>query len=469
MEEKMDINKLDSFALLDGITDGFYLLDLDWTMIYINKAAEEMMGRKKEELIGKCIWEEIKDVTLYDHYHLTMEKQQHLNFEFYNPSTDKWFNIRTYPEPEWLSVFFIDITDDKKDSIKQDQYYQSLFTNNADAVATFDLEGNYTSMNKLSEDFAGYSKEGLLSINYKMTTIEEDKEKAIYFFNETLKGVPQTFECRALHKTGKIVPLEVTNIPISIGDEIVGVYGIAKDLTLQKMTEENVEKSEKLTLVGQLSVSIAHEIKNPLTTLKGFLQLVKETNEISPAHVDIMLSEMDRIEMITNEMLYLAKPQAVEFKFRSIKDVIDSVVMLLQSQALMKNIEIKFSYEDVSSIYCVMNQMKQVFINMVKNGIESMSQGGIIKINLLHVDKDYVLIEVIDQGCGISEELAPKIGLPFYSTKDKGTGLGMLTTYKIINDHGGSITFDSKIGEGTTFKVYLPKNPQEKNQKYDPK
>ncbi|WP_261177956.1 ATP-binding protein [Anaerobacillus sp. CMMVII] len=218
-----------------------------------------------------------------------------------------------------------------------------------------------------------------------------------------------------------------------------------------------MENSEKLSLVGQLSASIAHEIRNPLTTLKGFLQLIKSQGEFTPTYIDLMLSEMDRIESITSELLLLAKPQAIEFQEENMKDIIFDVVTLLQSQALMKNVEIIFLYEEVGSIYCVSSQMKQVFINIIKNAIEAMSEAGVIYVRLTNLDKYYILIEVIDEGCGIPEELASNIGLPFYSTKEKGTGLGMLTTYKLVNDHGGTITFDSKVGEGTTFKIQLPR------------
>ncbi|WP_216831056.1 PAS domain-containing sensor histidine kinase [Alkalihalobacterium elongatum] len=456
----MNITQLDTFDILDKITDGFYALDSNWNFIYLNSEAEKILNRSKEKLLGKCVWDEFADaidLPMYTHYLSAMESQQSVNFDFYYPSMKQWFDVRAYPSSEGLSVYFLDITDLKRKNIQRDQHYQSLFTNNLDAVYSFDLAGRYMSVNKALEKLSGYSEEDLVNQSFYSFVVEEDIQKAIYYFGEAVRGTPQTFNCKVNHKNGRVIHCKMTNIPITVEDKITGIYGICKDITLQKAAEESIEKAEKLSLVGQLSASIAHEIRNPLTTLKGFLQLIQAQEEINPVHIEILLSEMERIELITSELLLLAKPQAVELGEENIKETLNDVITLLQSQALMKNIDIVFEYDHVDAISCVNNQVKQVFINLIKNAIEAMSDGGVIKVVLFDFSQDTVLIEIVDQGCGISKELAPNIGLPFYSTKEKGTGLGMVTTYKIINDHGGKIDFESTSGEGTTFRVYLPK------------
>ena len=456
----MNIKMLDAVEILDRITDAICMLDREWKFIYLNNAAEKVIGSSKENMIGKCMWEEFPELVelpIFSHYQYALENQQPVNFDFYIPTKQQWYDIRAYPSNDVLTVYFFDITERKRSNIRTNEYYQSLFTNNPNAVYSFDLIGKYLEINKALEELIGYSEEELLSMSYHTLIVEEDLEKTKYHFREAIKGLPQNYECRVIRKSGRVIHTKVTNIPITIDNEIVGVYGIARDITLEKIAEENIEKSEKLSLVGQLSASIAHEIRNPLTTLKGFLQLIRGQNEIAPNYIEIMLSEMDRIELITSELLLLAKPQAIEFHDEQIKDILLDVVTLLQSQALMKNIDIVFNSEEVGTIFCVSNQMKQVFINIIKNAIEAMEEGGEVYVNLRNYDKYHIIIEVIDQGCGIPDELAPNIGLPFYSTKDKGTGLGMLTTYKLVNDHGGVITFVSKVGEGTTFIVKLPR------------
>ncbi|OIJ11235.1 hypothetical protein BKP37_16455 [Anaerobacillus alkalilacustris] len=456
----MEINKLDILDVLEKIKDGFYMLDFEWKFVYLNSEAEKILNRTKDNLIGKYFRDEFPEAdnsSLYTNLHLAMEKQKTSNFELYCPGIKKWFNVRIYPLNECLSVYFLDITDTKKMNIRLEQHYQSLFDNNPDAVCSFDLDGRYIKVNESLEKLTGYSETELLNKPFDPLIVKEDLQRTKEYFNRAKGGIPQTYECRIIHKSGRNIHWKVKNIPITVDDQIIGVFEIAKDITLQKVAEERIEKSEKLSLVGQLSASIAHEIRNPLTTLKGFLQLIKSQKGIDPVHIDIMLSEMDRIELITSELLFLAKPQSVQIKYANLKEIINDVVVLLQSQALMKNIEIVFDYQDVEPIRCVSNQLKQVFINLIKNAIESMSNEGRITISLVNLCNDNIMIEIIDQGCGISPELAKNIGLPFYSTKEKGTGLGMVTTYKIINDHGGKINFESKIGEGTTFRITFPK------------
>ncbi|RXJ04548.1 PAS domain S-box protein [Anaerobacillus alkaliphilus] len=465
----MRIQKLDTLEILDRITDCFYMLDLNWNFSYVNINAANLFHRSKEELLGKCLWEmfpEVVHLPIYHDFHFAMVKQKPIHIDFYYPPEKLWFDVRAYPSDEGLSVYFLDITACRRSSIQTSQYYESLFINNPEAVCCFNLEGRFVDVNKGLEELTGYTEQELFNLDFQSLVVDEDLERTNMMFKRAIKGEAQNYEIRIRRKSGRIIHIKATDIPITLDDEVVGVFGIAKDITLQKLAEENIENSEKLSLVGQLSASIAHEIRNPLTTLKGFLQLIQENNEIAPNYISIMLSEMDRIELITSELLLLAKPQAAEFQEESIGDIIHNIVTLLQSQALMKNIEITFSFEEVGKIYCVSNQIKQVFINILKNAVEAMDQGGIIHVKLSNIDKYTILIEVIDQGCGIPDDVAPYIGLPFYSTKEKGTGLGMLTTYKLVNDHGGKISFVSKEGEGTTFKIQLPRKTIKVDEKF---
>ncbi|WP_078552363.1 PAS domain-containing sensor histidine kinase [Bacillus alkalicellulosilyticus] len=457
----MELNQLNTFDVLERITDGFYVLNSDWTFEYVNKEAERILKKDKKDLLGKCVWEEFSDAVylpIYTHYQLAMETQQCTTFEFYYPSMNQWFDVRAFPSPQGLTVYFLDITESRQLAMTKDQYYQSLFSNHPDAVFLLELNGTFSNANDSIKALTGYTREELLNKSFVPLIVKEDLDNTIKHFERAKTGKPQNYENKIIHKNGNVVHCNVTNIPIIIDGTTVGIYGIVKNSTLQKITEENLEKAEKLSLVGQLSASIAHEIRNPLTTLKGFLQLLDYQKEIEHTYIDIMLSEMNRIESITSELLYLAKPQAVEFASENIRFLLHDVIILLQPEALMKNIQLFFEAADVGSIICVKNQLKQVFINLIKNAIESMKNGGTIKISLMDSDADSIVITFSDQGCGISNELAPNIGLPFYSTKEKGTGLGMVTTYKIIEVHGGTITFNSTLGKGTTFYIQLPKN-----------
>jgi two-component system sporulation sensor kinase A len=218
-----------------------------------------------------------------------------------------------------------------------------------------------------------------------------------------------------------------------------------------------LQKSEKLTMIGEMAAGIAHEIRNPLTTLKGFVQIMRK-DAPQPVYFDLMFSELERIETITDEFLALAKPQVSEFKQKDVRQLLDNVVMLLSTQAILQNIEIETVYQDVPLIVCAENHLKQVFINIIKNAIEAMSDGGkiMIRVHPEHNETDQVRISIEDQGCGIPEERMAKLGEPFYTLKEKGTGLGLMICYKFIKEHGGQLFFVSKVGKGTTVHIVLP-------------
>ncbi|MBZ5753851.1 MULTISPECIES: ATP-binding protein [Metabacillus] len=259
----------------------------------------------------------------------------------------------------------------------------------------------------------------------------------------------------------KIIFVEVSSRSILYeGKE--ATLSIVKDITDKKETTESLlEKSEKLALVGQMAAGIAHEIRNPLTSIKGFIQLFKSKYTSEEEYFNLVLSELERINLIIGEFLVLAKPTAIVFKDKDIKSLIKDVVTLINIQAIMNNVQIFVEFEsDISMIVCEENQLKQVFINILKNAIEAMPNGGTIDLKVKAKEKDKVSICIIDQGSGIPEDRIPTLSEPFYTTKEKGTGLGLMISYKIIESHDGEIKISSKINEGTTVEVILPTIPQ---------
>ncbi|WP_299088161.1 ATP-binding protein [uncultured Metabacillus sp.] len=307
------------------------------------------------------------------------------------------------------------------------------------------------------KNYLVFKEEELLQMSYMPLITPDEIERTKTYYSHAVKGAIQHYETKAVHQNGHIIELKVTNIPIIVNGEIVGVYGIARDISREKRTEKMLLESEKLTAVGQLAASIAHEIRNPLTSIKGFLQLYKnKMKEINSEYLDIMSDEISRIEMITSELLILAKPQAHHFRYERVEKMIEDVVTLLGSQALMNKVNVNVQLDDLPMIHCIASQLKQVFINLIKNAIEAMPNGGEITISGKKHGSAGIFIQIADQGVGISEELLAKIGTPFYTTKEKGTGLGMMTTFKIIHSHGGTVNISSTVGKGTIIDLYLP-------------
>jgi signal transduction histidine kinase len=173
-------------------------------------------------------------------------------------------------------------------------------------------------------------------------------------------------------------------------------------------------------------------------------------------YLDIMQTELDRIDVILNELLILAKPQAVKFHPQPIGAVLQEVITLLSTQAILQNVIIDSSVDPHGPVVnCERNQMKQVFVNIIKNAIEAMPGGGRLSISA-RTDDDKVCIQFVDEGEGIPPELVSRLGEPFFTTKEKGTGLGLLMSHRIVLAHQGTIDISSEVGKGTTVSVVLP-------------
>lgn len=270
-----------------------------------------------------------------------------------------------------------------------------------------------------------------------------------------------TIEYKVKRFDGSMFFFEVSSLLIVFGGK-EAVLSIGKDITERReQTERLLQKSEKLALLGQMAAGIAHEIRNPLTSIKGFIQLFK-SNQLQDEYYDIVLSELERINNIVGEFLVLAKPTAAVFAEKDVKALIKDVVTLINTQSILSNVQIFVEYEsDLPTISCEENQLKQVFLNLLKNAIEAMPNGGNIDVKVFANGEGTVSIQIIDQGIGIPEDRIPTLGEPFYTTKEKGTGLGLMTCFKIIESHNGKLSIHSVEKEGTAIEITLPTMTQQ--------
>lgn len=332
----------------------------------------------------------------------------------------------------------------------------ALIEHNPDPICTFDRKGKLISVNPAAARLLGCSAEEMTRRPFAALIHPQDRTEALNSFLETMKGKSARLELKMVHKEGHTVTVEVTNIPIIADHQIVGMYAVAQDITDRRKAEELLRNSDRLAVTGQLAAGLAHEIRNPLTALKGFVQLLQSSRQENKAYYPIMLTELERINFIVNEFLLLSRPLPANFQATDIRTVIDHVVMLLETQAILNKVRlVAENIENMPPVRCDENQMKQVLINVLKNAIESMPDGGEVLIRA-ETSHDSLTVRIADQGEGIPDEWISRIGQPFFTTKEKGTGLGLMVCRNIMEAHGGKLSIASRAGEGTTVAIELP-------------
>ncbi|QRG67044.1 sensor histidine kinase [Brevibacillus choshinensis] len=233
------------------------------------------------------------------------------------------------------------------------------------------------------------------------------------------------------------------------------------DITEQEQVQEYLNQSEKLAMVGQLAAGAAHEIRNPLAVIYGFIQLLQQQlsdQEQQRHYLPLILQEIERVNQIVTELLMLSKPSMPNYRNVRLADVFHSILPLMKAEALLHGIEIIDRCDSDTRIHVDVEQLKQILLNLMKNSVEAMKEGGILTVES-RLDEKYVHLHVRDTGEGISPEYLVRIFDPFFSLKEEGTGLGLPISRRMVENHGGDIQVNSKLGEGTEIIISLPLQP----------
>ncbi|SMC97815.1 ATP-binding protein [Sporomusa malonica] len=229
---------------------------------------------------------------------------------------------------------------------------------------------------------------------------------------------------------------------------------IIADTTERKFMEKEISRMDRLHLVGEMAAGIAHEIRNPMTTVRGFLQFFMQKKEFIQynAQLDLMISELDRANSIITEYLSLARNKPVNQSQQSLNAIIETLLPLMESDALLKGMLIVTELsDDIPDVWLDVQEMRQLLLNFSRNGLEAMLPGGQLTVGTF-AENEQVVLFIQDQGIGIPPELQQKLGTPFLTTKENGTGLGLPICYSIAHRHNAKINV--KTGNsGTTFMV----------------
>lgn len=242
---------------------------------------------------------------------------------------------------------------------------------------------------------------------------------------------------------------------------IAGAYIIVKDVSNLRSLEAQLHRSDRLAMIGQIAAGTAHEIRNPLTSIKGFIQLLQSALECKKlereaGYLTIVKSEIDRINELVNEFLLLGKRKDTRYRPTSVAQTIHNILPIIMSEANLHSITVNYMVADnLPLVHADSELLKQVFLNICKNAIEAMDEHGVLTIVERLSDDQVIHIDIRDTGSGIPDYLIDKIFDPFFTTKENGTGLGLAVCQRIVHDMGGQITVSSDR-HGTTFTISLP-------------
>ncbi|MCM3602953.1 PAS domain S-box protein [Robertmurraya korlensis] len=364
-------------------------------------------------------------------------------------------------QSDYIIGHVVDITSRKKMEPEMERLksqLESFIDHHLDPILIFDENGILTKANTAFEEEFGWNLQELLGVNMRdarfLADEEEEKLKEKVLRGECVEG----YETTVNKKNGMMMDVMITSFPIKDHQGIKNGIAVSfRDITDRKHAEELMIQSEKLSIAGQLSAAIAHEIRNPITAIKGFLKLLQNSNE-KELYYEIVESEIARIELILSELLSLAKPQKNNFKETDLRLTLKQCMSLLDAEANMKSVQIDLKHgSHLPIIHCDENQIKQVFINFMKNSFDAMPDGGSLHIEMENcMLTSGITIRFKDTGCGIPKEILAKIGQPFYTTKETGTGLGFMVSKNIIEGHSGTLHISSEVNVGTTIEIVLP-------------
>ncbi|MDZ5470555.1 ATP-binding protein [Bacillus sp. 31A1R] len=333
---------------------------------------------------------------------------------------------------------------------------EAFFQNTKDSIAVMDLNLKVIEVNDAFIELFNVKtfKPGIHITSY----IRDHNNPLMDYLENAKKGFGKSGADIPIYLNEKNYILDATISPVYNGDkQVFAVSLIARDSTEKRLMEEYIRNSEKLKISGEIAAGVAHEIRNPLTVISGFIKMISEKDSAFSQYFSIINSEIHRMNLIISEFLILSKPHVLNPKAHSITEVINEVILLFESEANFKGVSIiKNCKATHDVVLCEANQMKQVFINLLKNAFEAMPTGGTIQFDCINLNKNEVLIVIKDNGIGIPSEVLKKIGTPFFTTKENGTGLGLMITERIIEQHKGSVKISSNHPRGTCVEITLP-------------
>lgn len=452
----------------------------------INKKGCEILGYEERELTGKNWFDTCLPATIRDEVREVFRQLmagQVDALEYYdNPVITKageerivsWHNTVLRDEsgcPYGTLSSGLDITERQKAEFslrESEAKMRAILETAVDGIITIDDHGIVEVFNPAAERLFGYSAAEVIGKNVNMLMPSPYREEHDGYIQNYLRTGEKKIigigrEVVGLRKDGTTLPMRLAVSEVRLGERRL-FTGIVRDITEQKILQDKILQTERLAIIGKMAAKVAHEIRNPLSSISLNAELLEDEiqsyrsadKEEALSLLQSMIREIDRVTSLTDEYLQFSRlPEAHPVK-GDLRALVEDALEVVNKELHKKRIDAELKRSDsLPEVRFDRAQMRRVLLNILRNAIEAMPKGGKLTVEVLD-QAGHALIHIHDTGGGIPEEKVPSIFEPFFTTKDFGTGLGLSISQQIIHEHGGEIYCRSKLGSGTTFTIELP-------------
>ncbi len=448
-------------------------------VVYANPAALNLVGAKRNsEVLANSIFHLLAPITALE-LASTRESPYSEEFESSNLPMDaklirldgKILDVEVIVTPLEVDgrcarqILCTDVTEKRRmehDLMTAVTELEAFIEYNTDAIGIYTMSGHLTKINARFETLFSISRRDWIGRHiFEIPCIPEELHIEARELIDSLSQGQIITEHRTVRQTtrGTQVPVSLSMFPIrnDVGD-MLGWSEVMREISAEMEAEQRLLESEKLAAVGQLAAGVAHEIRNPLTAVRGFLQILPSSSpEKLTQYVGIMADELERITTIVAEMLALAKPQGEQFTPVDVSNLLNHVFSVLEPEARMRDVVLEVLNPGTpATMMGQENRLKQVLINLVRNSMDALDEERRLVTLEAKADNGTVYIMIRDTGIGIPKEQLRRLGEPFYTTKDHGTGLGLHVCRQIVEQHQGTMEFESIVGRGTTVCLTFP-------------
>jgi PAS domain S-box-containing protein len=478
-------------ALFDQAADSVFMVNAEATIVAVNKREEQALGYSEASVIGRSVFDivAVKDRQAFAGWlreanagHRRVPTQELTVFHAGGAETSAEMDLIRVGDADRMLVMvqLRDITDRKKlerqlESYREGleskvrerteeiertkQYLENLLENANDVIYTLDQDQRFTYVNG-KVDVWGYSKEDLLGRPY--LSLLSRRHRGRWLKSSLDIGAKQVYEVEVVTRQGEIRTVMVSVSPLQGAEgEILGVLGIARDMTETKQLEQQIRNSEKLASVGKLAAGVAHEINNPLGGILNCLYNLRKGG-VSAARQEEYWASMEhgvrRVQKIVRQLLDFSQQHEPEFSPADINGIVDQVLVLTTHLFTPNRITLETRLgQGLPHVMVDRHMIEQVLMNLILNAVQAMKHGGLLTIRT-SVAEGICRVDVSDTGSGIPASVLPRVFDPFFTTKGEGegTGLGLSVNLGIMERHGGKILVESEVGKGTTFTLCLP-------------